>query len=77
MKGKKEELELSEMLVPLATFFASYNQNIPTGFPRASVSLLKEFQVTHPALFKQGYLWSVARHRKKLIDWLHTHRDVS
>lgn len=66
---------LSEMLVPTAAFFASYNQNLPIGFPRASLSLLKEFQLTHPALFKKGDLWSVARHRKKLLDWLHTHHD--
>lgn len=75
MKRNKEELMLSEMLVPTAVFFASYNQNLPAGFPRASLSLLKEFQSTHPALFKKGDLWSVARHRKKLLDWLHTHHD--
>jgi len=76
MKGNKEEIRLSEMLVPMTAFFASYNQNLPTGFPRASAALLKEFQITHPSLFKKGNLWSVARHRKKLIDWLHTHHDV-
>ena len=79
MKGKKEkeELELSQMQVPLLMFLESYNQNIPAGFPRASVSILKKFQGAHPTLFKHGDEWSVAQHRKKLIDWLSSHHDIS
>ncbi len=67
-------MNLSEMQVPLAMFLKSYNQNIPAGFPRVSVALLKKFRETHQALFKHGSLWSVALHRKKVIDWLSSYR---
>ena len=76
MKRKKEEFELSQIQLPLVAFLASYNQNIPASFPHASVAMLREFKTLHPTLFKHGDLWSVARHRKRLIDWLSTQRDV-
>jgi len=76
MKRKKEEFELTQAQTTLVAFLASYNQNIPTNFPRASVAMLKEFQTLHPMLFKRGNSWSVARHRKRLMDWLSTQRDV-
>ena len=77
MKRNKEEVEASEMRVPLSIFVESYNQNIPVGFPRASVAILKNFQTAHPALFKHGDMWSVAQHRKRLIDWLSVQRNIS
>jgi len=70
MKKRREELELSQMQIPLLDFLESYNKNIPVTFPRASVAILKKFQSAHPVLFKNGDLWSTGQHRKKLMDWL-------
>ncbi|KKU51638.1 MAG: hypothetical protein A3A28_03000 [Candidatus Sungbacteria bacterium RIFCSPLOWO2_01_FULL_47_32] len=70
MKKKNEAYELTLIRTPLAVFLASYNQTIPSGFPRASTAMLRKFQGTHPTLFKHGDEWSVAQHRKKLMDWL-------
>jgi len=77
MKSNRKELELSQTQIPLLAFLESYNQNIPAGFPRASVIALKKFQGMHPMLFKNGDMWSTAQHRKRLIDWLFGHRDVA
>lgn len=77
MKRRNEEQERNELHTPLLTFLESYNQNIPKGFLRASARLLKEFKEAHPALFKHGDAWSMAQHRKRLIDWLFTHGDRS
>lgn len=79
MKNKrdKEQQELNEAPVTLAVFLESYNKNIPMSFPRASVAILKKFQDTHPALFNQKDGWSVDRHRKKVMDWLSSYRDIS
>lgn len=76
MRTKKEELEFSQIQVPLLAFLESYNKNIPADFPRASVIMLKKFQIAHPGLFKNGDMWSTAVHRKKLIDWLSGYRDA-
>lgn len=64
------ELKANEDLIPLADFLKSYNQNMPPQFPRASASLLQKFKETYPMLFKHGDLWSLDRHRKKVIEWL-------
>ncbi len=77
MKKNREELELSQMQMPLLAFLESYNKNIPAGFPRASAVILKKFQSTHPMLFKHGDMWSIAQHRKRLIDWLSGYRDIA
>ncbi|MEK9201800.1 MAG: hypothetical protein AAB944_02405 [Patescibacteria group bacterium] len=72
-----EELKASQMQISLSDFLKFYNQNIPAGFPQASVSLLKKFKDAHSMLFKHGNLWSLDQHRKKLIDWLPRNSDVS
>ena len=69
-KRDKEQQELNETPVTLAKFLEFYNKGVPSGFSRASVALLKKFQETHPTLFKGKDMWSIDRHRKKLIDWL-------
>ncbi|KKR46465.1 MAG: hypothetical protein UU22_C0045G0002 [Parcubacteria group bacterium GW2011_GWA2_40_8] len=74
---KKEENILNEKQVPISSFLEAYNQNIPTGFPRASVAVLKKFQSTHPTLFKHGNMWSIDLHRKRIIDWLSVYRDIA
>lgn len=76
MKGKREEFELSQVRTNLAMFLEAYNQNIPAGFPRASVAMLEKFRGAHPALFKHGNQWSVALHRKRVIDWLSGNRNI-
>ena len=77
MKGNKKEFELSQAQTPLSDFLESYNQSIPVSFPSASVAMLKKFKSAYPALFKNGDLWSMALHRKKLIDWIFGQRDFS
>jgi len=75
MRGYRKELELSQIQMPLLDFLEFYNQNIPAAFPVASVASLKKFRLLHPILFNKGKMWSTARHRKKLIDWLPSYRE--
>ena len=70
MIKKPQELKPSEIRVTASDFLVSYNQNIPEGFPKVSVSLMKKFKEEHPLLFRHDDLWSLDQHRKKLIDWL-------
>lgn len=74
-RHKNLELEVNQTATTLAVFLESYNQNIPASFPRASIKSLKQFQISHPLLFKRGDEWSLDRHRKRLMDWLSSHRD--
>ena len=75
-RRKEEEIDLSQVQTSLEVFLESYNRNIPAGFPRASVAILKKFQSIYPTLFKHGNTWSIALYRKKVIDWLSSYRDV-
>lgn len=77
MKGRREEFELSQIRTPLAAFLESYNRTLPAGYPRASAALLRKFQSAHPALFKHGDEWSVALHRKRMMDWLSSNRQIA
>lgn len=70
MKGYEKDLKGSQTLVTLADFMLSFNKNMPSSFPRVTKPLLLKFKKTHEALFKNGDLWSLDLHRKKLIDWL-------
>ncbi len=76
MKRNKAELEISQTQITLPEFVESYNQNIPVDFPRASVANLEKFQGTHPTLFKNGDMWSIDQHRKRVIDWLSSNHEV-
>ncbi len=77
MRGKKDdELKINQTATPLLTFLDSYNKSIPVTFPHASQKDLKQFQVMHPILFKHGDEWSIDKHRKKLMDWLPSHREI-
>lgn len=69
------DLLINQTRTSLAVFMESYNQSIPVGFPQASVKLLKEFQEAHLALFKDSGGWSIDKHRKRIMDWLSSHRD--
>lgn len=54
-------------------FMEAYNKNLPATFPKASVNALEKFQEKNSQLFKDGHnLWSMHKHRKKLMDWLHS-----
>ena len=75
MRSRDHTRELNEQATPLPAFLESYNQSIPDGFPRASVQTLKRFQAAYPALFRRGDLWSIDKHRKRLMDWLASHRE--
>jgi len=77
MRGNSEQIKINQIETMLAVFIDSYNKSIPESFPRATPAILKRFQVEHPALFKHGDMWSVDRHRKKVMDWLSEHRNLS
>ena len=70
MKKYGEELRIGQRQTSLLDFLESYNKNMPKGFPLATALLLKKFKGAQPGLFKNGDLWSLDQHRKKLIDWL-------
>ena len=77
MRGNSEQIKINQTATTLAVFMESYNKSIPEGYPRASATVLKKFQVAHQMLFKHGDSWSVDRHRKKVMDWLSEHRNLS
>jgi hypothetical protein len=74
MKAVDQELLKNQADTPPDVFLASYNKSIPTGFPQASVKMMNEFRTAYPSLFKKGDVWSIERHRKKLMDWLQAYR---
>jgi len=76
MKKYREELRIGQMQISLSEFLESYNKNIPKGFPQATAQLLKKFKDEHLMLFKNGDLWSLDQHRKKIIDWLPRNSNV-
>lgn len=76
MRHKNEQLELNQLVIPLQIFMEAYNQSLPVGFPRVSVRGLREFRASYPMLFKHGDAWSIDKHRKRLMDWLVSHRDI-
>lgn len=75
---KKDEKELDANLVATSAeaFIEYYNDNIPAAFPKVTVATLGEFQNRYPALFKESGAWVIDKHRKKLMDWLVSHREV-
>ena len=76
MKRKSFESELNRTETPLLEFMEAYNKSIPSGFPRASVAALQQFQTSHVILFKKGAGWSVDKHRKRVMDWLSSYHAV-
>lgn len=70
MKPRDLDRERSEKKITLAEFLKIYNAEIPSGFPKASKSLLEEYQREYAGQFKQGSDWSLDLHRKKIMDWL-------
>ncbi|MDP2641618.1 MAG: hypothetical protein Q8P39_03795 [Candidatus Yanofskybacteria bacterium] len=78
LKRKAEpEADLTQEQLSLAAFLELYNNNLPEAFLPASVARLKEFQNTYPSLFRHGDTWSVAQHRKRVMDWLSSYKGNS
>ena len=73
MKGPDLDRERSERKLPLADFLTAYNEDLPPEFPRASRALLEEFKKQYAIQFKDGGLWSLGLHRKRVMDWLPMH----
>jgi len=72
----KQELEVNFVATSLDVFILYYNRTIPAAFPQATPEALKHFQSTHPTLFDEGNLWVIDKHRKRLMDWLISYRQV-
>ncbi|HQT83166.1 MAG TPA: hypothetical protein PLW99_03390 [Candidatus Paceibacterota bacterium] len=70
MKSPDVDRLRSEKPISFSDFLQSYNENLPAAFPRASLALLREFKKANASLFKEGNLWSLDQHRKKVMDWL-------
>jgi len=70
MKSRSNEYEQNQAITSLAVFIDAYNKSIPEDFPRATTKVLKQFQISHSALFKNPDNWSIEKHRKRLMDWL-------
>lgn len=62
----------SEKPLSRQDFVLEYNKDLPEGFPNVTASLLADFRKSHPSLFKDAS-WSLAAHRKRVMDWLPLH----
>ncbi|MDO8600806.1 MAG: hypothetical protein Q7R73_04380 [bacterium] len=70
-KRKHKWSEESLVKTSSAVFMETYNKNLPASFPRVSIRALEKFQETNSSLFKDGHaLWSMDKHRKRLMNWL-------
>ncbi|MBI2639885.1 MAG: hypothetical protein HYW90_03310 [Candidatus Sungbacteria bacterium] len=76
MKRRDEELERNQAMTTIVAFMDSYNQTIPSHFPKASLELLEQFRQVSPALFKQSRKWSIEKHRKRFMDWLSSRQNA-
>lgn len=78
MQGRRNLiLDANQEMTTSSVFLAAYNKGIPESYPRASLKELVSFQATHPLLFKKGDWWSIEKHRKRLMDWISSHREAA
>ena len=77
MKTSPKGPTVNEAQISIAEFVLSYNQSIPTGWPKATTELLQRFKTDNTGLFKHGEMWSIDLHRKRIIDWLPLNSRVS
>jgi hypothetical protein len=70
MKKVPGQLMTHEMPLTDAEFLASFNKNMPAGYPHVSLAILKRFKDAHLSMFKPDGLWSLDHHRKRMIEWL-------
>jgi hypothetical protein len=75
MKTPVQKFDPSEIVLSIKDFLQSYNKTIPESFPKASLPLLQKYQEEHKPFFKRGGQWSLAEHRKKIMDWLPLNRE--
>jgi hypothetical protein len=71
----KQELEINFAEMTLVEFANYYNKNIPASFPRATKLALEEFKTVHPTLFDTKGLWTIDKHRRRLMDWLPSYHN--
>lgn len=72
----KKEQEVNFAGMTLADFLHYYNQSTPLAMPRATKEALIEFKATHAPLFDEAGLWTIDKHRRRLMDWLPSYREV-
>lgn len=72
---RSNQPEVNFLRKSIETFIEYYNRNIPESFPHATPDALEKFQAAYPTLFKGSRKWVIDKHRKKLMDWLASHRD--
>lgn len=70
MRKNSGDLDVGQAQISFSEFLESYNRNMPSAFPRATVVLMKKFKEDNVSLFKHGDLWSLEQHRKRLMDWI-------
>ncbi len=73
----KQEQEVNFVEMSLDEFKTYYNENTPLAMPRATKESLLEFQVTHDSLFEKSGLWTIDKHRRRVMDWLPSYRAGS
>lgn len=77
MKPPDLEKIRSEKQLSTTDFLQAYNEDLPKAFPRATLPLLEAFQKTYPGLFKNKETWTLGQHRKKVMDWLPQHIELT
>ena len=70
MKKALRPTPASELPMSEAEFLASYNANMPEGYPHVSLAIMEKFKLVHQNLFKGKSIWSLDHHRKRMIEWL-------
>ena len=76
MKNLLPKFDPSETLLTSKEFLKSYNSTIPNGFPKATSVLLQKYKAGHTSLFKHEDQWSLADHRKRIMDWLQLNQVI-
>ncbi len=77
MRKPDGDRDRSEEKRSVADFLKEYNGNLPDAFPRASLARLNEFKEAHASLFLKSEEWSLDQHRKKVMDWLSSRKDLA
>lgn len=70
MKKVSSRIVPDERPLTDAEFMASFNANMPEGYPHVTPAILERFKESHPALFKKKNVWTLDLHRKRMIEWL-------
>ncbi len=66
-KGNEKHVDVQ---LSLKDFVQSFNENMPSGYALVSEEQLLQFKSDHASLFKNGDMWSIDQHRKRIVDWL-------